>query len=676
MPNSQATKRAAKPTSTSTVVTRSTSLSGTGAAEPLPTPQSPKDSPLPVKAPRSASTAKDFLCRAGFIDSKSEISTAALCSNLLAGIADRPDVSQTTCALIRCVNLILPEAFSLVSSANSQLCAITDKLDTLLSNAEKEPASPPTPPVLAELGEKLDKVTQNIQKATESWQSVPQRSRASPPPNAPPVTPAPAGPTRAEIAKNKRIQSQGRHILVEPNSDTIKKSLDALNARMLVTKAELAWDAAWSAIKDTSVPKALHLTGKPRVVFKAALRLARGGIRYELEDRTQAALLSDARISTEFEKGFGGASCKGQGATILLQCAPIHYNPDDPAATHRFEEENELNRGDVLSMSWCKPPHKRKPEQTMAVLKLEMRSHDLADRLITEGGQLDCASVLFRKANQEPLRCLRCQRYGHKAVKCVSGPNDVCSQCGEAHRIANCTNKGKKWCVPCQSDAHCSFDRECPTFRAECTKFNTRRPDNKNMLFGPGPPRPYDPRHRPINYPLAYPPAQDFLAAVGRTPLFEARTKVFKDMGGRPAWAGRVDSRKERGQGDPWDTGNVRTAPRMPGRSGPNAIPIAPPRLTVPVPFPAPSPLTPQVADAPSRAHTPPHGAYSPSRPIPTTPARTAGTHSAPATPRRARTSYADHVPVSASPVFTLVASVPFLRPSSPSSASTCTVTQ
>ncbi|CEL63541.1 hypothetical protein RSOLAG1IB_10842 [Rhizoctonia solani AG-1 IB] len=363
-------------------VTRSTSLSGTGAVEPL----SPLRPPLPVKVPCSAATAKDFLCWAGFLDSKVDICTAALCSTLLAGIVDQPDVSQTVCALIHCINLILPEAFSLVSSTNSQLSAIADKLDTLLANADREPAAPHTPPVLAELGKKLDIVTQNIQKATESWRTVPAFS-CCPAPSAPPAMAALVGPTRADIAKNKCIQSQGWHILVKPNTDAIKKSLDTLNVCMLVTKEELAWDMAWAAIKDTNVPEALRLTTKPRVVFKAALRLARGGIRYELEDHTQAALLSNACISTKFEKGFGGVSCKGQGANILLQCAPTHFDPDNPAATHRFRDENKLNQGGILSMSRCKPPHKRKPEQTMAVLKLEMRSHNLADRLITKGGQ-------------------------------------------------------------------------------------------------------------------------------------------------------------------------------------------------------------------------------------------------------------------------------------------------
>ncbi|KAJ1299358.1 hypothetical protein OPQ81_011878 [Rhizoctonia solani] len=579
MPKSQAAKAsnaASKPPSTSSVTTRSTSRAEAATTEPLASPRTPGDPSPSAKVPLNPSAAKDFLCRAGLLESSAETCTAILCSNLLTVISAREDIPQNVGALIRCVTLILPEAFSLVCETNSQLSAISDKLDTLLSNPE--PAIP-SPPVLAELGEKLDKVTLDIQKAAETWQTVPHRSQTRPPPPAgtPLAANAPVGPSRAEIAKNRRIQSQGCFILVEPNSDAIKSSFDSLSPRTLTTKAEFAWNAAWDAIKNTDAAKALKLADKPRITFKAALRLPRGGIRYELGDRTQAALLSDARIAAEFEKGFGGASCKGQGATILLQCAPIYYNPEDPAAIQRFEDENELSRGDVLSMTWCKPPHKRKPEQTMAVLRLEMRSHDLADRLITEGGQLECSPVLFRKANQEPMRCLRCQKYGHKAAKCTSGPDDVCSQCGGMHRIANCSNKDKKWCVPCQSDAHCSYNRDCPSFRAECTKLNNQRPENQAVLFGP--PRPYNPRFRPINY-LLPPPQPPAPLDGGHATLFNAQRADIREMNRRPPWVSRDRLRKQRGVGEPWDTGNVRTAP-LAKASGANTIPIGLPRAPV-----------------------------------------------------------------------------------------------
>ncbi|KEP46301.1 hypothetical protein V565_206670, partial [Rhizoctonia solani 123E] len=615
---------ASRTASSSKEPTLPTSRAGSVAAEPLPTPE---DSALFVK-PLTATAAKAFLFGQNYLESKTETVTASLCSNLLAAIADHPDATEAICALISSVRLILPIAFELVCETNARLTSIADKVDSLLASPDKEPHAP-SPPVLVELGEKLDKVTKDIQKATETWQTVPPRTRDRTPPPCPqpaPTPPAPVGPTRAELSRNRRLLSQGCFILVEP---TPSGSLDNLTARALVQKAEFAWNAAWEKIKDTDTSRSLKLTEKPRVAFKAANRLARGGVRYELGDRTQAALLSDARISVEFEKGFGGASCRGQGATILLQCAPVEYNPEDPAAIPRFEEENMLQRGDVLSMSWCKPAHKRKPEQTMAVLKLEMRSHDLADRLITEGGQLQYTPVLFRKASQEPMRCLRCQKYGHKVIKCLNGPEDVCSQCGGAHRIANCDDKDKKWCVPCQSGAHCSYDRDCPSFKAEREKFNARRPENKSLLFGG--PRAYDPRHRPLNLPPH--PISEMFPDGGYTSHAVAQNQAYIDAYRPPRWHSRERLRKETGQGELWEGPNLWTAPLSLARvTGSNAMRVDAPWYHI-LPNPATATARSPSPPASAFAHIFTPAAYSPSRPTPVTPTRERVTLEVPPTP-------------------------------------------
>ncbi|KAJ1309344.1 hypothetical protein OPQ81_006123 [Rhizoctonia solani] len=629
MPGSQAPKTrppTSKPPSTSGRTTRSTSRAETPAAEPLSTPQSPVDSALPAKP----ASWNQF----------SETSTATLCSNLLTDIAAHPDATQTVCTLIRCINLLLPEAFALVSDTNSQLNAISAKINSLLTNLQTEPAAP-TPPAFAELGEKLDKVTSDIQKAAEAWQTVPPCSRAqTPPPSSAPLTTlALVGPTRAEISRNRCIQSQGCYILVEPESDGLKTTFDSLNAHMLTKKAELAWDAAWIAIKDSDAARTLKLTKKPKVTFKAALHLARGAL--------------------DMNWGFGGALCKGQGATILLQCTPTYYDPEDLVAIPRFEEENGLHRGNVLSMTWCKLPHKRKPEQTMAVLKLEMRSHDLADRLIMEGRQLDYSPVLFRKASQEPMHCLHCQRYGHKAAKCVSGPGDMCSQCRGAHRIANCVDKAKKWCVPCQSDSHCSYNRECPTFKAKCTKFNNRCPENGTALFGAPPSNPLcpcDPRHHPIHHPTLT--LMSVIAPKGSCKtLFNAQCLDIRSMDSHPSWGNRPMC-KEPGQGEDWEhTGlTVRTTPLA---TGANATPL-PPHVPTPMPQQPPSP---------TRIPTPPPRAYSPSAPTLVTPQRLTGSLIPPTTPARTLGDFTG-LPYDVSPARLAT------RPQATSVASTATITQ
>ncbi|KAJ1301811.1 hypothetical protein OPQ81_009039 [Rhizoctonia solani] len=275
MPGSQPPRTrslTSKPPLASSTAARSTSLSGTPAPEPLDTPQSPIDSTLPAKTPLNACAAKDFLCKASFLESKTETCMAMLCSNLLVAITTCQDISQTVCTLIHCVTLIMPEAFALVCQTNSQLTTILDKIDTLLSNSDKEPTAS-SPPVLAELGEKLDRVTQDIQKAAETWQTVPPAPGLRPPPptSTPHALTTPLGLTHVEIAKNRCIQSQGCFILIEPNLESMKSSFDSLSTHTLTTKAELAWEAAWPTIEGTGIAKALNLSGKPQITFKAAL---------------------------------------------------------------------------------------------------------------------------------------------------------------------------------------------------------------------------------------------------------------------------------------------------------------------------------------------------------------------------------------------------------------------
>ncbi|KDN33121.1 hypothetical protein RSAG8_13787, partial [Rhizoctonia solani AG-8 WAC10335] len=163
MLSSQASKakpQGTRPPPSSSSTNRSTSNSGTVVPGPLVSLQSPVNSTLPVISPLNAHTAKAFLCSAGYLDSKTEICTPGLCSNLLLSIAARPDASQNLSALIKCVGLILPEALALTNSTNAQLTSISNKIDTLLEN-DKEPTTSP-PPAFAELGAKLDKVTQEV----------------------------------------------------------------------------------------------------------------------------------------------------------------------------------------------------------------------------------------------------------------------------------------------------------------------------------------------------------------------------------------------------------------------------------------------------------------------------------------------------------------------------------
>ena len=62
-----------------------------------------------------------------------------------------------------------------------------------------------------------------------------------------------------------------------------------------------------------------------------------------------------------------------------------------------------------------------------------------------------------------PLRCFKCQRFGHHQERCKQQPR--CARCGqEGHIDSACTNKTK--CCNCDGD-HPAFSRECPQWTRE-----------------------------------------------------------------------------------------------------------------------------------------------------------------------------------------------------------------
>ena len=64
-----------------------------------------------------------------------------------------------------------------------------------------------------------------------------------------------------------------------------------------------------------------------------------------------------------------------------------------------------------------------------------------------------------------PLRCFKCQKYGHHISKCPGNP--VCAKCGkedENHDFETCSGPLK--CSNCKG-AHATFSRECPIWKEE-----------------------------------------------------------------------------------------------------------------------------------------------------------------------------------------------------------------
>jgi len=63
-----------------------------------------------------------------------------------------------------------------------------------------------------------------------------------------------------------------------------------------------------------------------------------------------------------------------------------------------------------------------------------------------------------------PLRCFKCQRYGHSQGRCQRSA--VCSKCGEAQHAEGTECPNAPYCVNCQG-AHAAISKDCPMWSKE-----------------------------------------------------------------------------------------------------------------------------------------------------------------------------------------------------------------
>ena len=62
----------------------------------------------------------------------------------------------------------------------------------------------------------------------------------------------------------------------------------------------------------------------------------------------------------------------------------------------------------------------------------------------------------------QPLRCYKCQRFGHIAIHCKS-KTEKCAICGSNHRSQDCVNKNNSKCANC-GDNHPAYSKQCESY--------------------------------------------------------------------------------------------------------------------------------------------------------------------------------------------------------------------
>ena len=223
---------------------------------------------------------------------------------------------------------------------------------------------------------------------------------------------------------------------------------------------------------------------RPEVVSIESVSRTRGGaLLLLLNSKAAADWLRSPNVEDPFLDKFAiGACIKGRDYKVMLRWVPIIFNPDDRSQHRELEEGNELPAHSVQKARWIKPVNRRRPGQIKAHLILTLASPDTANQVIKKGIDICGVRVRGEKTRQEPLQCLKCRGWEHKAQDCQA-QTETCGTCGEDHRTNICQNKDKLYCASCKTNAHASWDRACPEFVRRCANYSISHPENDMVYF-------------------------------------------------------------------------------------------------------------------------------------------------------------------------------------------------
>ena len=94
----------------------------------------------------------------------------------------------------------------------------------------------------------------------------------------------------------------------------------------------------------------------------------------------------------------------------------------------------------MLTARWIKPPGRRTNDQQVAHIIATIKDPQTANVILRDGFTIDQMRLYAKKNKREPLRCAKCQHYGHFARECKSY-KDTCANCAGEHRTSECDGR-------------------------------------------------------------------------------------------------------------------------------------------------------------------------------------------------------------------------------------------
>ena len=432
-------------------------------------------------AVKNVMQAKIFLHAKGWIFEHEKPTLDNLARTLFAATAEEKVPTPTKNA-ISAVAYLLTEI--LEDSINHK---IADKLtthiqDTITTAVAQEMADSITEllkePIAAlteDLKQKMNTHTRSLEEATQQA-AIQVRTysqiAATPPQPAPlPNTPA-LSYSQLQIQNREHIKR--RQVLID-FARTEDMALEVMNEDTLTRKVKDSLITTWTTAPDPK-PASINL--------KSSTLLRNGGLLLEMDTAEAATWLKNNDTSTRFLEGIGsGANIKNRSYQVIVQFVPVNFDPTNDAQIRTYEELNGIPVNSILKAEWIKPIEERKPNQKVATLRMSHRDVASANLILKQGAHIFNKRVEPKRPRKEPIRCLRCQRFGHKR-RAYTSDNAYCGKCSGTHETDTCnvTREHAK-CVNCLKN-HPSYDRDCAKFWEKCRQMDQRCPEN-GLAFYP-----------------------------------------------------------------------------------------------------------------------------------------------------------------------------------------------
>ena len=434
-------------------------------------------------AVKNALEARNHLFTKGWVAPGETIALETLARVLFATIVNTQKMPQAASTNIAAVAHLLTERLEtgiMEDMANHISIHIKDTLDSLTSDMHVKlgqhiQTANETAQSQIALTEKLiqaqEKLEETTQKAITSTKSYSQVAASAPTMLAP--TPAPPiSLDRVRLLNREEIKK--RQVLIDFNR-TQELQLENMTETVLARKANDAIKTAWAIIPDPKpeIPK-----------IKAAILMRNGGLLLELNSNEAAEWLRNGTNRENFLNNIGSGACiKDRTYQVIVSFVPTSFKPDDADSLRAYETINDLQPDTVLKAEWIKPVTERREGQRVATARFYHKDAKSANVILSKGAFILGRKVLPKKPRKEPIRCLKCQLFGHEGRHCTS-PNARCAKCARTHDTDQCLTPPRTFfCCNCEG-RHASYDRDCPTFLEKCAQQDERCPEN-NLAFYP-----------------------------------------------------------------------------------------------------------------------------------------------------------------------------------------------